>query len=109
MSDYIRTTRECPVNQLHPELFRVLRDYFLEHGLGDLETEALLCYETTSKKKETNKPTSWLNAGMDEKVYMAVLFASQWLVWVRSGDKSGIQVSSAGLKKVSVRVYNQER
>jgi len=105
MSNYIRTTRECPVNQLRPELFRVLRDYFLEHGLGDLETETLLCYETTSTKKETNKLASWLNAGMDEKVDMAVLFTSQWLVWARSGDKSGIQVTSADLKKISVRVY----
>lgn len=105
MSDYIRTTRECSVNQLRPELFLALRNHFQEHGLGDLETENLLCYETTSTKKSTNRLVSWLNDGLETTVYMATLFTSQWLVWVRSGDKSGVQLSSAELKQISVRVY----
>lgn len=106
MSDYIRTTREGPVSQLRPELFTALRNYFYEHGLGDLETETILCYETTSKLKEKNKLLSWLNAGMDTTIYMAILFTSQWLVWVWSGDQSGLHVSAAELMQISVRVYS---
>lgn len=105
MSDYIRTTRECPASQLRPELFLALRNYFREHGLGDLEAETLLCYETTSRKKSSNRLISWLNDGLDTTVYMGTLFTSQWLVWIRSGDKSGVQLSSADLKQISVRVY----
>lgn len=105
MSDYIRTTRECSVNQLSPGLFPALRNYFQEHGLGNPETETLLCYETTSIKKSTNRLVSWLNDGLDTTVYMGTLFTSQWLIWVRSGDKSGVQLSSADLKQISVRVY----
>lgn len=105
MSDYNRTTRECPVGQLHPELFLSLRNHFQEHKLGDLEIETLLCYETTSTKKNTNKLISWLNDGLDTTVYMAALFTSQWLIWVRSGDKSDVLLSSADLRLISVRVY----
>jgi hypothetical protein len=105
MSDYIRTTRECPVSQLRPELFLAVRNYFLEHGLGDVETETLLCYEITSRKKETNRLISWLNNGLDATVHMGILFTSQWLVWVRSGDRSGILLSSAELGQISVRVH----
>src|SRR3990167_1584687 len=65
MSDYNRTTRECPVSQLRPELFLSLRNYFQEHKLGDLEAETLLCCETISRKKSANRLVSWLNDGLD--------------------------------------------
>jgi elongation factor P--beta-lysine ligase len=51
MSDYNRTTRECSVSQLRPELFQAIRAYFQEHQLGELETETLSCIETISQKK----------------------------------------------------------
>ena len=105
MSDYIRTTRECPVSQLHSELFAALRNYFLEHGLGDAETESLLCYETASRKKDAGGLISWMNEGLDTTVHMGVLFTSEWLIWARSGDKSGVQLSAADLKQISVRVH----
>ena len=105
MSDYNRTTRECPVGQLHPELFLAVRKHFQEHKLGNWETETLLCYETTSTQKNTNKLTSWLNDGLDTTVYTGLLLTSEWLIWVRSGDRSGIQLASADLKELAVRVY----
>ena len=106
MSDYNRTARECPVSQLHPELFLAVRNYFQEHKLGDLEAETLLCCETISRKKSGNRLVSWLNEGLDTTVHTGILFTSQWLVWVRSGDKSGIQLASADLKQILVRVYS---
>lgn len=105
MSQYNRTTRECSVNQLRPELFLAVRNYFQENKLGDLETTPILCYETTSRKKATNKLISWMNDGMDTTIYMGVLFTPDWLIWVRSGDKSGVQLSSADLKQIAVRIY----
>lgn len=105
MSDYNRTTRECPVGQLRPELFLAVRKHFQEHKLGNWETETLLCYETTSAQKNTNKLISWLNDGLDTTVYTGLLLTSEWLIWVRSGDRSGIQLASADLKELAVRVY----
>jgi len=105
MSDYNRTTRECSVNQLHSELFLAVRNHFQEHKLGDLETDILLCYETTSTKKDSNPLVSWLNDGLDTTVHMGILFTSERLIWVRSGDKSGVLLSSADIKQIAARVY----
>ena len=106
MSDYNRTTRDCTVNQLRPELFLAVRNYFQEHQLGDLETETLQCCETISRKKDTNRLISWLNSDLDTTVYMGILFTSEWLIWVRNGDKSGTHLASANLKQISVRLYS---
>jgi hypothetical protein len=106
MSDYNRSTRECPVSRLRPELFVAVRKHFQEHTLGDLEAETLLCCETISRKKSANRLVSWLNDGLDTTVHTGILFTSQWLIWVRSGEKLGIQLASASLKQISVRVYS---
>jgi hypothetical protein len=105
MSDYHRTTRECPVSLLRSELLRAVRNYFQEHELGDLEAETLLCYETVSTKKSTSRLVSWLNDDVDTTVHTGILFTSQWLIWVRSGDQSGIQLASADLKQISVKTH----
>src|SRR5512143_2724284 len=105
MSDYNRTTRECSVSQLDPEVLQAFRNYFQEHKLGDLEDETLLCYETISVKKNVSRLFSWLNAGDDTTIHMGILLTSQWLIWVRSGDHSGTVLAAANLNHISVRAY----
>jgi hypothetical protein len=104
MSDYNRTTRECSVNQLHPELFRAIQNYFQEHNLGDLNTEALACCETTSQRKSTGRLITWLNGEQDTTIHMGMLLTPERLIWARSGDKSGTLLASADLKQISVKV-----
>src|SRR5512141_1693116 len=106
MSDYIRTTRECSVRQLQPELFQAIQSHFQEHRLGVLEAEALLCCETTSKKKSTAKIASWLNGGLDTTIYTGMLLTSEWLIWVHHGDQSGTRLNSANLKQIRAEFYN---
>ncbi len=105
MSDYHRTTRECLVSQLHPDLYLALRNHFQEQKLGHMETQTQSCCETVSEKKTKNKLLSWLNSGLDGTVHTEILFTSEWLIWVRSGDRSGMQLASADLKEISVRVH----
>ncbi len=61
MSGYTRTTRDCPVSQLHPGLSQAIREYFQTHLLGDAETETRLCCETISEKRRTQAgwPPFW--------------------------------------------------
>ncbi len=105
MSDYNRTTRECPVSQLHPELLGAIQSYFLEHQLGDLETETLLCCETISTKKDFGKLSALLKGVLDTTIHMGMLLTSQQLIWVRKGDRSGILLTAANLKDIQVRAY----
>jgi hypothetical protein len=105
MSEYFRTTRECSVSQLHPELLQAIRNYFKEHELGDLQAETLICCETISKKKSASKMVSWLSGKSDTTIYTGMLLTSQWLVWVHYGDKSGTLLNAANLNKIRAEFY----
>lgn len=105
MSIYNRTTQECPVGQLRPELFQAIQDYFREQQLGDLETEVLMCCETTSRKKPAGWLVSWLTGEQDAIIYTGMLLTSQRLIWVRSTDSSGIVLTAALLKEIRAKIY----
>ena len=108
MSDYNRTTRECLVSQLHPELLQAIQHYFQEHNLGDLEAETLLCCETISTKKRANRLISWLNAGLDRTIHTGMLLTARWLIWVRSGERSGLVLTAANLKEIRAKTYTSK-
>jgi hypothetical protein len=105
MSDYHRTTRECLVSQLQPQLLYAIRNYFQENQLGDPEIETQLCCETLSEKKHTGQLTSWLSGKSDTTIYVGMLLTSQTLIWVRSGDQSGTLLTAADLKDIQVKTY----
>lgn len=105
MSDYNRTTRECSVSQLHPELRQSIRSYFQKHQLGDLDAETLMCCETISQKKNFSKLVSLLKGVEDTTIHTGMLLTSQWLIWVKKGDQSGIVLNAANLKEIQVRIY----
>jgi hypothetical protein len=105
MSEYDRTTRECPVNQLHPEVFHALKTYFQEKNLGDIETETVLCCETVSTKKSAGGLFSLLSPSVDATIRTGIVLTSEWLVWVRIGDNSGTLLSSANLNDIVVNTY----
>jgi len=105
MSDYNRTTRECPVGQLHPEIRQAVQKYFKEHELGNLETETLMCCETVSERKSSGTLSALLKDDTaDTTIHMGMLFTSQLLIWVRKGDKSGVVLNAANLKEIQVRI-----
>ena len=105
MSDYNRTTRECSVSQLHPELRQAIRRYFEEHELGDLEAETLMCCETLSEKKNISRLVSLLKGAEDTTIHTGMLLTSQWLIWVRRGDQSGTLLTAANLKEIQARAF----
>lgn len=105
MSNYNRTTRECSVSQLHPELRQAIQSHFQEHNLGDPETESLMCCEIISEKKNVSKLVSWLGGGSDATVHRGILLTSERLIWARRGDRSGTVLNAARLKEIQVRAY----
>lgn len=105
MSDYLRTTQECPVSQLRPELLRAIENYFQANQLGDLQTEAIMCCETISRKKSTGWLLSWLQGQIDTTIYTGMLLTHHWLIWVRSGDLSGLGLTAASLVSIQVRIF----
>jgi hypothetical protein len=105
MSEYNRTTRECPVSQLDAEVHQAFRKYFQEHQLGNLEAETLRCCETISRRKNAGGLFSRLNASADTTIHTGIILTSQWLIWARRGDKSGTRLTAANLNQISVQEH----
>lgn len=105
MSEYIRTTRECSVDQLHPELLQAIQNYFQERQLGDLESDALLCCETISRKENTGTLAYLLSGNPDTTIYMGMVLTSQFLLWVHHGDRSGIRLNAAKLSEIRAEFH----
>jgi hypothetical protein len=105
MSIYNRTTRDCSVNHLHPELLHAVQNYFKEHKLGDLEAETITCCETISEKKSTGKLVAWLNGKSDTIIYTGMLLTARRLIWVHYGDLSGTLLNTAKLKEIQVEFH----
>ena len=105
MSEYKRTTRECPVSQLDPEVRQAFRKYFEEHQLGKLEAETLQCCETISSKKNAGGRSSWLNGSEDTTIHTGIILTADRLIWARRGDKSGTRLTAASLNQISVQEH----
>jgi hypothetical protein len=105
MGDYTRSTRECSVRQVRPELRRALEEYFQKNSLGELEAEILLCCETVSEKKEMGWLATWLGDKAETLVYTAMLLTSTHLVWARSSQQTGVIVNAADLRFIRVKPF----
>lgn len=106
MSNYIRSTRACTFEELHPTLQQAMRTYFREHEIVHIESQILTCCETTSELKRTGTFTVLLGENRDMVYYLAAFLTPEWLVWARSGDNSKITVAAARLKDIRVKPIN---
>jgi hypothetical protein len=109
MSSFIRTTRECSVSQLNPRLTRAVEEYFQAHRLGDVNTETRLCCETISEKRMSGSLANLLEGDPDTSIHLAMLLTTDWFVWARSGDQSGVVVSGARLNVIKVKAFTSRR
>ena len=105
MSEYVRTTRECSVNQLHPELLHAIRKYFQQQKLGHLEAETRRCCETISKKRNVSKTFAWLSSKPDTIIYTGMLLTPHSLIWVQHGNVSGTLLNAANLSEIRAEFY----
>ncbi len=105
MSNYTRSTIECSVRQLRPELRRAIDEYFAKHTLGEAETETVLCCETVSERKEPNWLASLLGEKMGPPIRTAVLLTADYLIWARGAEQGEVTVTGAELKFLQVKPY----
>ena len=105
MGDYTRSTIECSVNQLRPELRRAIDEYFQKNTLGEVESETLLCCETVSEKKEPGWLASLLGDKAEPLVYTAMLLTATHLVWARGNQQTSVNVTAADLRFIRVKPF----
>lgn len=101
MSDYLRTTRECPFEQLKAELRQPLETSFQENELGTVQ----LCVETLSEPKEPGWLASLLGEQPTGPIFLAVVLTESHLVWARYSAATGTNVIAADLRFIQVKPF----
>jgi hypothetical protein len=102
MGDYLRITRETPLDSLNPSLLSAIRAHVEKYELGDIATSALMCCETTSTKHKKG-----LFGGKAETVLTGVILTPQWLIWATAKDDESPAVLSARLRDIQVQDYEK--
>jgi hypothetical protein len=108
MSNYRRFTRACDFKQLQPELYQAIQNHIQTQQLENIETELLMCCETTSEQKNKGGLAAWLEGNIDTLYYTGMLVTPEWLIWARHGDKSGATVSAAKLTEIQVNFFTSK-
>ena len=99
MSTTSRKTRTCTVEMLDEGLKAAIRAHGMKYGLGDIESDVLMCCETISIQQKKG-----LFGGIKTTV-SAVFVTPKWLVWVDSNERNDAGASTAQLKHIDVRDY----
>jgi hypothetical protein len=110
MSTYQRTTRECTLDELHPELAEAVRTYAQRQQWPNLETEVVACCETTSERISSNRLDAWLNGGASSLSYLALIATPDRLIWAFGSDHAraaaaGAGAASAQFKEMRLKIF----
>lgn len=106
-SGWARETRACPTIDLRSDLLAALRAYIEQHELEGAEADALVCFETTSKR--TKKPTlmgRMAGAG-NKQLTQAVIVTPTRLIWAQAADGEAAFARSELLVKLDVTDYEK--
>jgi hypothetical protein len=106
---YTRSTRLCSFGQLQPAILQAIREYALEHELGTIEAELLICAETTTEMKKKGLFAPKPPGGLDRLHYIGMLVTPGWLIWAVHGEKYGTTVQAARLKDIRVKDFSSPR
>jgi len=96
---FTRTTRACTMETLNEDLKSAMRTHGAMYGLGNLESDILMCCETTSVSRRNGL------FGGTKTTLSAAYITPKWLVWADSTDENDAGSGSAQLKHIDVRDY----
>ncbi len=102
MSNYRRTTRECTLDQLRPELAEAIRAHAQRQQWNDWEVEITTCCETTAERISANRLDAWLNRRAAPITYLALIATPRRLIWAFSNDRIG--AASAQYQQMHLKI-----
>jgi len=102
MGDYLRTTRECKLDELEPKWVTAVLHHAETYQLGDITQAAPLCCETRSTKKKKG-----LFGGKPEVIVTGIVVTTQWLIWAAGKEGDAPAVASARLRDIQVQDYEK--
>ena len=102
MGDYERTTRECTLDNMHPELAAAFQAYIEKYELEEIAAKAMICCETISTKEKK----ILLGSKMEVEIAGTIL-TPQWLFWAGGKEKETPGVFLARLHDLRVEDYEK--
>ena len=99
MSDWKRSTREIPFENVDRELRAEVQKHVELYNLGDILSDTLMSIQTDSEKAKKGL------FGSAEINHTIAILTPRWLLWVVSGTKTKAAVLSAQLRDVVIEDY----
>ncbi len=102
MGEYLRVTRECTLDSMHPVLAAAIRAYVEKYELEDVEASALICCETTSTKQKKK-----LFSRKTEVVLTGIILGPKRLIWATGKENDSPGVLMVRLSDARVEDYEK--
>ena len=105
MSHYHRTTRECTLAELRPELAEAIRAHAQRQQWDNLEAEVEACCETTTERTSTNRLDAWLNGDAPTISQLALIATPDRLIWAYSSDRARAGAASMQFTEMNLKIF----
>ena len=102
LGDYLRTTRECTLDEMNPVVAESIREHIQKYELEDVESSSLISCETTSTKIKKG-----FFGGKAEPIQTGILLTPRWLIWASANAKETFGVHSARLDTIQAQDYEK--
>jgi len=106
-SPWARETRVCHTIDLRPDLLAALRACIAQHELEGAEAQALVCFETTSRRTRKPSLTERMTGAGFKTLVQAVLVTPTRLIWAQATDDDEPFALSELLAKLEVTDYEK--
>ncbi len=104
MGEYKRSTRECTLEDMRPELKAAINEHIERDGLEDVIDAAIYCCETVS----TREKKKLFGSKTEVEISSAVL-TPKWLITAGGREKGDIGVLSARLQELRIQDYEKTK
>ncbi len=105
MSHYHRTTRECSLADLRPELAVAIRAHAQRLQWKDFESTLVACCETTTERSSTNSLDKWLHSSAPQLSHVALMATPDRLIWAYASDRAPAGAASALFKDMRLKLF----
>jgi hypothetical protein len=105
--EWERATRVCPSVEFRAELLEALRAHAESAELGPVEAQALVCFETVSRRIGKAGLLMKLAGANHKEIAQAVIVTTTRLVWAQCADGDAPGAQSQLLSRIDVTDYEK--